>query len=106
MFSATDYTVGTVCAADVKHPMLDKVRACSVNPEQAADFFLLALHPLDTWRLSTDAVNHPYLNPTYVKMREEFPLPDSHPYNCQKSEKESTAERTVLQSGGPFTICC
>lgn len=96
------HTARWVSAAEVKHPLLDKVRACSVNPEQAADFFLLALHPIDTWRLTTDAAHHPYLNPMYVKMLDEFPLPESHPYR----RKKSTSQHTVLQSGGPFVLCC
>lgn len=104
VFSATDYVAKTVRAAEVKHPLLDKVRACSVNADQAADFFLWALHPTNTWRLTTEAANHPYLHPTYVKMLEEFPLPDSHPYNLPG--QESTAERTGLQLGGPSTTCC
>ncbi|KAL3137997.1 hypothetical protein ABBQ38_005234 [Trebouxia sp. C0009 RCD-2024] len=99
VFSATDYVAKTVRAAEVKHPLLDKVRACSVNADQAADFFLWALHPTNTWRLTTEAANHPYLHPTYVKMLEEFPLPDSHPYNLPG--QESTAERTGLQLGQP-----
>ena len=63
--AATDYVSKTVQAPEVKHPLLDKVRACSVNPEQAADFFLWELHPIDTWRLNTDAAHHPYWSPLF-----------------------------------------
>ena len=28
----------------VKHPLLDKVRDCSANPDAAADFFFQILH--------------------------------------------------------------
>ena len=63
----------------VDHPLLDKVRACSANPEKAADFFLWILHPISTRRLSAEACYHPYLESTYVRMLDEFPLPESHP---------------------------
>ena len=61
----------------VEHPLLDKVKACSPDPIKAADFFLWLLHPLDVARLS-NVVYHPYLKPTYFRMLEEFPLPESH----------------------------
>ena len=103
VFSATDYAAGIARAPDVKHPLLDKVRACSVNPEQAADFFLGVLHPTDTWRLSLNAAVHPYLHPTYVKMIAEFPLPKSHPFHWRKLRQAPTAESIVPQPGGSFT---
>ncbi len=41
-------TVLTAREADepVKHPLLDKVRECSANPDAAADFFLQILDPI------------------------------------------------------------
>ncbi len=42
----------------VKHPLLDKVRECSANPDAAAaDFFLQMLDPIPSWRMSIEAAS-------------------------------------------------
>ena len=53
----------------VEHPLLDKVRACSSNPDDAADFFLQLLHPYPLCRMSVEAQAHPYLAETSSKMQ-------------------------------------
>ena len=52
----------------VEHPLLDKVRACSSHPDEAADFFLHLLHPFPIHRMSSEAQAHPYLADTCSKM--------------------------------------
>ena len=83
----------------VDHPLLDKVRACSANPDKAADFFLWILHPIRTWRLSAGACLHPYLKPTYLRMLDEFPLPESHPCGELILEKP-IADGDYMEPGG------
>ena len=82
----------------IDHPLLDKVRACSANPDMAASFFLWMLSPLPTWRLSALACFHPYLEPTYLRMLDEFPLPASHP--CKETILvERTDDRSCVKTG-------
>ena len=52
----------------VKHPLLDRVRECSADPDAAADFFLQMLHPYPTCRMSTEAQTHVYLAETFDEM--------------------------------------
>ena len=47
----------------VEHPLLDKVRACSSNPDDAADFFLQLLHPYPLCRMSVEAQAHIWQRP-------------------------------------------
>ena len=88
----------------VDHPLLDKVRACSANPDKAADFFLWILHPIRTWRLSAGACLHPYLKPTYLRMLDEFPLPESHPCGELILEKP-IADGDYMEPGGLCLKC-
>ena len=100
VFSATDEALKDDCLLvdKVKHPLLDKVKACSTDPVKAADFFLSMLHPLDIRRRPNIAY-HPYLKPTYLRMLDEFPLPESHPYR-RAPVKACIAEGSVQQPGG------
>ena len=52
----------------IEHPLVDKVRACSSNPDKAAFFFTQLLSPIPTWRLSLDVRADPYLVDTFNKM--------------------------------------
>jgi hypothetical protein len=63
-------TVLTAREADepVKHPLLDKVRECSANPDAAADFFLQILDPIPSWRMSIEATSHSYVAETCAEM--------------------------------------
>ena len=54
----------------VHHPLLDKVRECSADPDAAADFFQRILHPRDSSRLSVEAHTHKYVAATFNQMRE------------------------------------
>lgn len=54
--------------APVEHPLLDKVRECSANPEAASDFFRQILHPYNVQRLSIEAYRHPYVATAFQKM--------------------------------------
>ena len=82
----------------VDHPLLDKVRACSAHPDVAADFFLWMLSPIHTWRLSAEACFHPYLEPTRLRMLDEFPLPESHPCG-EMIVKEPTDDGSYVKIG-------
>lgn len=53
----------------VDHPLLDKVRECSANPDAAADFFQQILHPHHSSRLGVEALAHDYIAATYHEMR-------------------------------------
>lgn len=53
----------------VHHPLLDKVRECSANPDAAADFFQQMLHPHHHSRLGVEALAHDYIAATYIEMR-------------------------------------
>ena len=53
----------------VDHPLLDKVRECSTNPDAAADFFQQILHPFYFSRLSVEALAHDYIAATVNTMR-------------------------------------
>ena len=88
----------------VDHPLLDKVRACSANPDMAADFFLWMLSPIPTWRLSAEGCFHPYLEPTYLRMLDEFPLPESHP--CKEiTLGKPTDPGSFVKIGECFSMC-
>lgn len=54
----------------VNHPLLDKVKECSANPDAAADFFQRILHPHYSSRLSVEAHMHSYVAATFCHMRE------------------------------------
>ncbi len=67
----------------VKHPLLDKVRDCSANPDAAADFFLQILHPYPSRRMSGDAFEHPYVAETCAEMEaycKDAPVTTPMPY--------------------------
>ncbi len=55
--------------SEVRHPLLDKVRLCSANPDQAASFFLHLFHPAPHKRIA--AVNHAWTASTTSRMHEE-----------------------------------
>ena len=50
----------------MQHPMLDRVRQCSANPEQAVLFFRQILSPVPHVR--AQAVHHPWIAETVAKM--------------------------------------
>ena len=50
----------------VAHPLLDKVKECSANPD--ADFFCHLLHPCPSCRLSVKAFTHRYIAATFHEM--------------------------------------
>ena len=58
--------------ANVKHPLLDKVRRCSAQPEEAAEFFALVLFP-GVGRLSAYQAQHThYLKGLRQKLTEHY----------------------------------
>lgn len=79
----------------VEHPLLDKVKACSSDPDMAADFFTWMLSPYDTWRLGLAARDHPYLQPTYSRMLQALGLPDFHS-SLEGSASEQSAQPGAL----------
>ena len=67
----------------VKHPLLDKIRECSANPDAAADFFLQIFHPYQCARMSSDASDHPYVAETCAEMEaycKDTPVTTPMPY--------------------------
>ena len=67
----------------VKHPLLDKVRDCSANPDAAADFFLQILHPYPSRCMSANAFDHPYVAETCAEMEaycKDAPVTTPMPY--------------------------
>ena len=61
----------------VQHPLLDKVRQCSANPDQAASFFLQLFHPIPYKRIA--AVDHAWTASTTSRIYDEMGL------NCSTS---------------------
>ncbi len=53
----------------VKHPLIDRVRECSSNPDAAADFFRLLFQFKPEKRLLHDAACHSYLSATFDRMK-------------------------------------
>ncbi|KAL0056393.1 hypothetical protein WJX82_010840 [Trebouxia sp. C0006] len=53
----------------VKHPLIDRVRECSSNPDAAADFFRLLFQFKSEKRLLHDAACHSYLSATFDRMK-------------------------------------
>ena len=50
----------------MEHPLLDKVRQCSANPDMAASFFIQMLHPTAHYRVN--ALNQMWTHPTVDRM--------------------------------------
>jgi len=67
--------------SEVQHPLLDKVRLCSANPDQAASFFLHLFHPVPHKRIA--AVDHAWTASTISRMYDEMGL------NCRTSAAAS-----------------
>ena len=53
----------------VDHPLLDRVRECSNNPDVAADFFLHMLHPDPTRRMRLSGKPHAYISQATAEMQ-------------------------------------
>ncbi len=66
-----------VAQSEVQHPLLEKVRQCSANPDQAASFFLRLFHPIPYNRVA--AVNHTWTDSTISRMYGEMD------FNCSTS---------------------
>ena len=78
----------------VKHPLLDKIRDCSANPDAAADFFLQILHPYPSTRMSADAFNHPYVAETCAEMEaycKDAPVTTPTPYSLSVLKEDVRA---------------
>ena len=59
----------------VQHPILDRVRQCSANPDQAASFFLHILNPIPHARAI--AINDPWCSDTIYRMQRD--MGNQHP---------------------------
>ena len=82
---------------NVKHPLLDKVRRCSAEPEEAAKFFAIVLFPGAERASAFVAQRMPYLK----KLRRE--LTDYN--NCNPFKTcESTLYMAVPHTHGPFSF--
>ena len=78
----------------VKHPLLDKIRECSTNPDAAADFFLQILHPYPWCRMSGDAFAHPYVAETCAEMEaycKDTPMTTPTPYSLSVLDEDIRA---------------
>ena len=92
----------------VEHPLLDKVRACSSNPDAAADFFLQLLHPFAIGRMSVEAQYHPYLVETSKTMEaycEDAPV-RTLPYGISLFVEAQQSGRTICSDTLTFAGCC
>ena len=80
----------------VQHPLLDKVRQCSADPDQAASFFQLILNPVPHVR--RQAVHHPWCADTVSRMfkatKTSF-VPDDAPQTYY-----------FLEESGCMQTCC
>ena len=66
----------------VDHPLLNKVRSCSTQPEQAAEFFAMLLWPWETRHTAKTAQTAPYIRALHdqlVQHRREAHLKTSMP---------------------------
>lgn len=54
---------------NIKHPMLDKVRECSAQPEEAASFFGGMLWPVLQQRFNACGLQSGYLEKVYLQMQ-------------------------------------
>lgn len=86
----------------VQHPLLDKVRQVSTNPEVAADFFTKMLHPDPEKRMSIRAAcQHPYVCEAVQLLESE--IQDSA---SESMASDSTASSTPTSSASDATEAC
>jgi len=84
----------------VEHPLIDKIRACSSTPNDAADFFTHLLHPLAELRLATvEALHHPYMISCFKHMQCDSQAPSCQPVNLDE-EAPAARRRSVLRAVG------
>ena len=55
----------------LEHPLLDRVRKCSANPEAAVDFFAQLFWPAPEYRMAHDAYCHPYMAEVHSRLEAE-----------------------------------
>ncbi len=82
----------------VKHPLLDKVRECSANPDAAADFFLQMLDPIPSWRMSIEAAGHSYVAETCAEMEaycEHAPVTTEPLWLSRYNEDQPSGEPSI-----------
>jgi len=87
--------------SEVQHPLLDKVRLCSANPDQAASFFLHLFHPVPHKRIA--AVDHAWTASTTSRMHDEMGL------SCSTSAAEgrwSKFKQGCTRGLCAFMPCC
>ncbi len=85
----------------MQHPLLDKVRLCSANPDQAASFFLHLLHPVPHKRIA--AVDDAWTTSTTIRMFDEMGL------NCSTSAAAARWSKFKQSCTGglcAFMPCC
>jgi len=87
--------------SEVQHPLLDKVRHCSANSDQAASFFLHLFHPVPHKRIA--AVDHAWTASTLSRMYDEMGL------NCSTSAaagRWSRIKQSCTRGLCAFMPCC
>ena len=87
--------------SEVQHPLLDKVRLCSVNPDQAASFLLHLFHPVPHKRIA--AVDHAWTTSTTIRMFDEMGL------NCSTTAaaaRWSQFKQSCTRGLCAFMPCC
>ncbi|KAL0055509.1 hypothetical protein WJX82_001356 [Trebouxia sp. C0006] len=92
----------------VKHPLLDKIRDCSANPDAAADFFLQILHPYPSTRMSADAFNHPYVAETCAEMEaycKDAPVTTPTPYSLSVLKEDVRADTQGYSHSVSGSMC-
>ena len=86
----------------VQHPLLDKVRQVSTNPEVAADFFTKMLHPDPEKRMSIRAAcQHPYVCEAVQLLESEI-----HDSASESMASDSTASSTPTSSASDDMEAC
>jgi len=84
----------------VEHPLVDRIRACSSTPNDAADFFTHLLHPIAELRLTTvEALHHPYMISCFKHMQCDRQAPSCPPVNLDE-EARAAQRRSVLRAVG------
>ncbi len=84
----------------VQHPLIDRIRACSSTPNDAADFFTHLLHPTPKLRLTTvEALHHPYMISCFKHMQCDNQAPGCPPVSLEE-EAPAAQHRSVLRAIG------
>ena len=86
--------------SEVQHKLLDKVRLCSANPDQAASFFLHSFHPVPHKRIA--AVDHAWTASTLRRMFADMGIKR----RTSAARRWSTIKQRCTKGLCAFMPCC